>query len=325
MKIRLTISIILLTGIFHIACDPNVDILGQENIDSYTSVYMPQAEGGAKSETLNISDDPQELLFGAAYGGMNYPSRDIEVTFKVDDASAEAYNSANGTTYTILPPEAYSMTETKAIIPSGKTSSAVLKLLVNTKAMAPFVRYIIAVKIEQAGDNEKINEALQTAYFILKTQPNREDYPNLDRGSWSVTDKSSEEPTEGNWGNGGLVMNTFDDVESTFWHTQWNGGTPPPPHWFIIDMGATRVLHGLSFLGRQSGNTNGRFKDVVVETSLDGSAWTVAGSFTLQDQGDEQYEFLSSGFNKEARYFKVTVNTVYEGVAYSHLAELNAF
>lgn len=285
-------------------------------------IYMPLAEGGLKNYTMNISPEPEKFLFGAAYGGIGFPSNDVEVTFQVDPLLVEEYNAENGTTYPALPEEAFTLSGTNAKISVDDTLSSEIMLSVNSQIMEPFTEYMLPVKIKGVSDETAINEDLRVAYLIFKTEPNLEDYEQIDRAGWSVVDFSSEEPAEG--ANGGLVSSAFDGADNTFWHTQWNGGEAPPPHWFIIDMGSTQILHALTFLTRQSDNA-GKPHEVQIETSLDGSEWSQAGEFTLENVNELQTRFLSEGFNKEARYLKVTVISSHQDANYTHLAEFYAY
>lgn len=305
------------------SCDPDVDIPGQDDAGNYTMIYMPQAEGGPKSFTLSIKDVPAELVLGAACGGINSPGQDIVVGIEVDASLVENYNLSKGTNYTVLPQEAFTLSDDVVTIERGNATSSILKVMVNTQAVTPFKEYMFAAKILPLDNTIPVNEKLSVAYFIVKTQPNLDDYPQYSRELWSVNSFSTEEPTEANWGNGGQVLHIFDGLNNTFWHTKWNGGEAQAPHWFVIDMGEVHELHGLSFLTRQSDNS-GKPKDVLVELSENGTDWIAGGSFTLKNVSTLQTQFLTDGFNREARYVKVTVTASY-GAGYTHLAELFAF
>lgn len=320
MKTKVAIYKVFLFGLFPwaLGCDPEVEIPRQEQTDGYTMLYMPQAVDGIKNIVLNVEPEPQDFIIGAAFGGMGYPQEDIEVSIAIDPQWIEAYNIQNDAEFPVMPENAYSLSGTKVVIPKGKLNSSILKLTVNTEAMPPFIEHLLAVRIESANKDVKINEDLRTAIFKIKT-----DFIDFDRSLWTVVDFSSEEPKEAEWGNGGQVIHIFDGMDNTFWHTKWDGGEAPPPHWFIIDMASVRTMHGLKFLSRQSGH-NGKPKGVDVEISIDGSEWETAGSFILKNTNDMQRQFFTEGFGKQARYLKVTVTSPHDAV-YTHLAEVYAF
>jgi hypothetical protein len=172
VKMRATVVLTFIGFIFVImfltGCDPNVAIMGEERVDHYTSVYMPQSEGGTKMKVLPAVEEPQCIYFGAAYGGIGYPSQDIEVTFRIDETVVENFNNANGTAYPLLPQETYFLSGTTAVIPSGKTTSSVLKVMVTTRAIVPAVTYLLPVRIEKVKGDIRVNEKLAITYFLIR-------------------------------------------------------------------------------------------------------------------------------------------------------------
>ena len=121
----------------------------------------------------------------------------------------------------------------------------------------------------------------------------------MDKSMWSVVDFSSQEPAEG--APNGLVSAVFDGDISTFWHTQWAGGSPGYPHWFIIDLGQNTTISRLVSYRRQNdgrGQTAFQFL-----TSLDGEVWEDQGiwDFDAGSNAGQSYRLIS---NPEARYFK---------------------
>ena len=296
--------------------------LPYQPIESYNRVYMPQAVNGPVVRTLKITDSAQTLVYGANFGGQDYPVTDIPVSFSADQQQADSFNNANKTNYAILPAGSYTLSATEAVIPKGKLSTEPLAITFKTNgagAMTALKTYILPITL--TTKTATVNAGLRTTFYIVKTQPDLKDYPNYDRGAWQVIGFSSQE-ANGEGPNNGRVVHVFDNDNGTFWHSQWQGGSPGPPHWFIIDMGTEKTLHGLSFVGRQ-GDYNGRPNEVNVQVSLDNNTWTDAGTFSLQNNKDLQSQFLPDGF-KQARYFKISINSSYNA-GYTHLAELNAF
>ena len=89
----------------------------------------------------------------------------------------------------------------------------------------------------------------------------------LPRSQWRVS-ADSQEPTNGV----GLATNAIDGDPSTFWHTQWLGGVPAPPHSFIVDLGGAKRLTGLRYLPRPGGG-NGTIAQFRIYVSADGIQW----------------------------------------------------
>jgi hypothetical protein len=290
--------------------------------EQYNLVYMPQAVNGAIIKTLRITDSVQSLVFGANLGGVGFAGNDITVNFSVDNSRIDSFNAVNKTNYAALPDGSYTLSATTAIIPKGAINTEPLTVSFKTNgagAMNALKTYILPIGI--TGNKTAVNEALRTAFFVVTAQPDFKDYPNYDRNGWQIIDFSSEE-ANGEGPNNGRAVFVLDGDHNTFWHSQWQGASPGPPHYMTIDMGTTKILHGLSFIARQNDNS-GKPNDVNVQVSIDNTTWTDAGSFSLQNNREAQPQFLPNGF-KQARYFKVIINSAHNA-GFSHLAELNAF
>ena len=296
--------------------------LPDQPVDKYNLVYMPQAVNGAIIKTLQITDSVQSLVFGANLGGIGFADQDITVSFSVDNSRIDSLNTANNTRYAALPDGSYVLSATTAVIPKGTVNTQPLSVAFKTTgsgAMDALKSYLLPISI--TGSKTPVNESLRTTFFVVKAQPDLKDYPYYNRSNWQVIDFSSQE-ANGEGPNNGRAVFVLDGDNTTYWHTQWQGASPGPPHYLTIDMGATKALHGLSFLPRQSDNA-GKPNEVVVQVSTDGTMWTDAGGFSLQNNKEEQPQFLPNGF-KQARFFKVIINSGYNA-SYTHLAELNAF
>lgn len=114
----------------------------------------------------------------------------------------------------------------------------------------------------------------------------------------------------------------FDGLKSTFWHTQWKGGEPQPPHHITVDMGQEVKMLGFQYVSRDHGE--GWPQEMTLETSLDGEHWEGAGTYSdLPAEGKAEYRSYLPGF-KQARYFRLTITAVYNGKWSTHVAEINA-
>lgn len=298
-----------------------VAIPREEQTDSFNRIYMAAAARNPNITTLKMLDSTYTITYGASYGGYGTPAEDIEVQFTVDAEAASAYNKTNGTNYPLLPASAYELKQSSAVLPKGGVATAPLALAINPgKGLELFKEYIIAVTLTSAKSNVPVSTTLRTVYFIVKASLDFADFPEFDRSSWSILGVSSEEPAEGS--NGGLGIHAIDNNTATFWHTQWNGGYPPPPHWIAVDMGAAKLLHGLSFTGRQSTN-NGKPNVVLVEISTNATDWQALGTLQLQNINAVQKFFLPSF--QQARYVRLMILSNYGNTQYTHLAELKAF
>lgn len=138
------------------------------NPGQYTKIYMPQASELPAVRTFVMKNDVQTIIYGAAYGGVGYPDKDIAVTFSVDTSLVEAFNSQNGTAYAPMPEGSYELEKTSAIIPKGKTTTDPLKIKIRTLgALEPFRQYLLPVTLSADG---AINDKLRTSYFLVQGQ-----------------------------------------------------------------------------------------------------------------------------------------------------------
>lgn len=161
-------SLLLSAGFFLAGCKYDTDI---SNPGDYVKIYMPQAAEAPAKRTFTMADTAQTIIFGAAYGGTDYPSRDIEVKFKADESLVTAFNAANGTDYEPLPAASYELMSSTGLIKKGALKTEPLKIKVRTKGvLEPFKQYLLPVSIEQIGGELQVNEDLRTAYFLVEGQ-----------------------------------------------------------------------------------------------------------------------------------------------------------
>lgn len=323
MKAKQIFAALIFAVVLYVSCSDKVTLPPQP-LSDYEKIYMPQAVNNPVKKVLVVSDTAQTIIYGANYGGQDYPAQDIPVDFAINPALVDSFNLKNNTNYKALPAGSFSFTQTAAVIQKGTLATQPLELKVSTggtNAIDVLTDYLLPVTNAAPKSDIHVNEDLRTTYFLIRSQPNMNDYPDYNRTGWTIAGFSSEEPAEAQWGNGGQAMHTLDDNTSTFWHSQWQNASPGPPHYIIVNMGETKTLHGLWFIDRQSDN-DGKPREVKVQVSLDGNTWTDAGAFTLENTKTTQKQFLS-GF-KPAKYFKVIFNAAYDA-SYCHLAELGAF
>jgi endonuclease/exonuclease/phosphatase family metal-dependent hydrolase len=154
---------VLLTG-----CKYDTDV---SNPGDYVKIYMPQASEAPARRTFTMADTAQTIIFGAAYGGPNYPSEKINVSFKVDQNLVSEFNAVNGTSYELLPANSYTLEKTSSVIEKGALKSEPLKIKVKTKGfLEAFKQYLLPISIEQLSKEIPLNESLKTSYFLVEAQ-----------------------------------------------------------------------------------------------------------------------------------------------------------
>ena len=142
---------------------PDVITYSQEG-----KIYMPQAAGDISNMDLILADTPQVFVFGAAYGGLNYPGQDIAVKFDINSSAVSDYNAAHGTSYVLLPQGSYTIPKLDATIKSGATSSDAIPVSIITKNLDRSLKYILPVQITSVSSGF-IDSALKTTYFTIDT------------------------------------------------------------------------------------------------------------------------------------------------------------
>ena len=142
------------------------------------------------------------------------------------------------------------------------------------------------------------------------------------RSGWSITASSEEASGEGAAPQGRAVA-VLDGDLATFWHSNWAGSNPNPPHWLRIDMGKNLNIKGFKISQRHN---NQSVKNLKIETSLNGTDWTaIPGSPILLERitGLQLFE-LPSVIN--CRYFKLTIESnadTWGGGKYAMLGEVD--
>lgn len=298
---------------------------GCSDDDSGSDIYLTQA-GNPVNVKFVMKDEPYVQKFTVSmvspypipeYSGVN---NDIKVYLEADPAKAETFNSENNTSYKVLPEGSYSF-PTEVIIKAGSYVSEDIPLSIDGKGkIEPYETYILPISIKSV-EGANADNSHQTIYFIATGSLDASDMTFLSRTGWAVVDCSSEE-VNGEGANNGHAIHALDGKGDTFWHTQWQGGEPMPPHHITIDMGKEQELMGFSYLTRDFGGSWP--KECRIEVSKDGSNWETAATFTdLPASGATEFR---SFFPKpvEARYFKMIITSGYGGAS-THVAEINVF
>ena len=140
----------------------------------------------------------------------------------------------------------------------------------------------------------------------------------VNKTEWKIAGFSTEEPAEG--APNGLVTAAIDDKLNTFWHTQWDGGNPGYPHWFIVDMGKEVTISSIEVFRRQ-GNDGGQTKHQFFYSN-NGTDWIDFGTFPMDASVNSGQKFRSTT-TPTARFIKYVA---LEGSNfYAFLAELNVY
>jgi len=124
---------------------------------------------------------------------------------------------------------------------------------------------------------------------------------------------SSREPGEGE------PEHLLDGDLDSIWHSQYGTTMGSFPHSVTVELKEPAVLKGLVCYGRRSGE-NGRVKDCMVETSLDGKEWTKQVQTALENTGKPQDVLFYKP--AEAKYYRFTALSNHAGDDFASMAEI---
>lgn len=237
-------------------------------VDNEGSIYMPQAAGTRSVVDLQLSTKPQEVAFGAAYGGLKYSKKENAVTFKLDTALVATYNAQNGTSYRVLPDSVYTISGLSSVIRAGATSSDPLVVNVASSRMRFGVRYMLPITLVSASEGA-INPQLQTSYFRFDTIL-RKAVDVTGQGTLSVSNENPGGPTA----NEGSSKLTDNNTGTKYLYFGFN-----PAGWFQLQFSAPTNVGAYTFTS--ANDASGRDpKNWTLQGSNDGNTWTVLDTRT---------------------------------------------
>ncbi len=127
-------------------------------------------------------------------------------------------------------------------------------------------------------------------------------YPALkryDRSSWAVLEVSDQTASDG-----GGMHTLIDGNLGNYWHSKWDGGNVPCPHWAIIDMKEDHEI-GKIEVYRRNNNTDTKTVEIFLSNSRDpNGTWTKIGQGVFPTTVQNQLDF----YTKDAvrgRYMKI--------------------
>ena len=132
-------------------------------------------------------------------------------------------------------------------------------------------------------------------------------------GGAKILSCSSREPGEGE------PEHLLDGDLGTIWHTQYGTTMGNFPHSVAVELPQEIVLKGLTCYGRANG-VNGRIKDCMVETSLDGKTWTEQARTTFENTSKPQDVLFFKP--AKARFYRFTALNNHAGNDFASLAEI---
>ncbi|PWS32868.1 discoidin domain-containing protein [Pedobacter paludis] len=279
---------------------------GFETDGSLKQAIVKQRIPGSPDSLYNFS---VKGLFSKA----GVASTDIPVTFTLDYSTLDSLNyrqvSSNRPVYEKAPDSIFTFKNKTGIIKTGTYSTDEVFFSISSAKIKLGHLYIVPIRATSSG----FSTSSKIVYFVIK---------GIDPFPWSILSVDSEE-TSGEGPNNGFAKFAIDGNVNTFWHTQWQGGSPGLPHYIAIDTKRVQPMAGIVLTNRQ-GASSGVPKKIDVSVSSDGTTWTPAGSFNNISTGSAPFK-LTFPTVQSARYFKITVTETYGNTNYCFYAEINIF
>ncbi|HVF96205.1 MAG TPA: DUF1735 domain-containing protein [Flavisolibacter sp.] len=229
---------------------------------------MPQAAGNRAVIDLQLAAKPQELSFGAAYGGLEYSNKENAVTFKLDTGLVATYNARNGTAYRVLPDSVYTISGLNSVIRAGATSSDPLVVNVSSSRMRFGIRYMLPITLISTSHGV-INPDMQTTYFRFDTIL-RKSVDVTTSGTLTVSNENASGSAAGE-GSPKLVDN---DINTKYLYSGFNSSG-----WFQQKFTTPVNVGAYTFTSANDASDRDP-KTWTLQGSNDGTTWTVLDTRT---------------------------------------------
>lgn len=124
-----------------------------------------------------------------------------------------------------------------------------------------------------------------------------------DTEGWNVLACSDETASDG-----GGMASLIDGDLNTYWHSQWEGGDAPLPHWAVIDMVSSKKISGLEVF-RRAGNKDAKTIQFFVNDNPDAADghWTKIAEGTFGDEDGITVSVPESINTNKGRYLKLVL------------------
>jgi len=293
---------------------PTYEELNDTRDQAWLSVQ--KAASGQQDLTLFPQVEERKDVLRVNYGGVGYPAEDLTVTFSQDLQALDSINTNRKNQglepYLPFPAGSFNFDKESAVIKAGTTSSEYITLTYNPEKFDLSKQYMLAVTANN-GQGYKFRQGGNTVFYYAAVVEKAHSKTN-----WTATANSEELTGEGE--SNGKVQFVIDNNINSFWHTQWQGGEPPFPHWVEVDFKSEIYVTQIGLTRRQN-DTNG-FKTFDILGSVDGTEWKTLAT----DQVMARTELEMQKFPIEAQYLKkvkINIKDNFNGQKSTHLAEID--
>ena len=168
----------------------------------------------------------------------------LTITFKADPTLVGTYNEAHGTSYKLVPSEAYELTNSEVMLPRYNLVSSTMTLKLLSERLPDEQTYLLPITIDTIqGDSQASKSETGSVYYILFNKIVKEGPPApvlLDRTNWQVLAAPKAKPNY-------EVEKMFDEDINTFGYCNADEEKAEPPYDFVIDLGKEVTVRGFQF------------------------------------------------------------------------------
>ena len=226
----------------------------------FVELPLAASNGAFTPEAYTIVATPIPLPLVVNYAAAKPRTSPLTVTLKVDQAALTAYNTANGTSYTLLPAADYSIASLSVTIPAGQ-NTATLPIVINISQVDPNGSFILPISISDAS-----GVAISSSATILYNVQAK----NVYDGIWTVTGTMTDNGSTTIVGKypvtyyletqGSVTDGMYSTTYGTFAHEILSGtsssyyGSFGPVFTFAGSGASTTITSVVNYYGQPAGN-----------------------------------------------------------------------
>ena len=311
--IRLLATVVLLSTLLYGCKDDNELVFSEPAVIAIQDASDKPVEVtllNPKIKTLNIRAIAQSKS-----------AQNVTITFKIDRALVEEYNKTNGTSYEIIPAEAYDWSETEVILPRYNEISSTVKLTLNSNKMPDDRQYLLPITIDEIKGDELAQQATtNNVYYVLFNKRELPPPVILDRTNWSIPYVSSELQAGEGTPKTGWIKDVLDGKLSTYWNYDYKAPIAGryAPFWIVFDLGEEVTIRGIKISARLNNpldpSKGHKYSpcEFIVETAKtitgngmsNSSDWTYNEKYTPAEVPNQMYPTVYLDKPQRARYIR---------------------
>lgn len=246
-------------------------------------------------------------------------AENLTISFKVDRTLVDAYNKAHGTSYELVPAEAYEFSKNEVILPRYNEVSSTAQVTLSSEMMPDGDQYLLPITIDEIkGDSKAQISEEGSIHYILFNKRELPPAELLDRTGWKVVHVMNEYgPGEGS-PKTGWAKDLLDGDPVSYWTYDYKAGIYVPLY-IVFDMGKEVTVRGVRITARtKNGALTNPPCDFTIQTAksitgdgMDESEYTFSERF--QNLPSQLYNSVYLSEIQRARYIRFILHDSWNG------------